>query len=291
MPDDAMFDQHLRRAAHAALDAHATTVDVDAEFDALRSRLLGHSTVVPLVRPSPNRFRWLTAAAAALIVVAGVVAIAWPRGGDRTDIVAPPPASDVDVTSAPAPVASAAPGTAEQVTDSSASPTPADPALVELDVGYFGRRILDVPPYFEVDQFSADGSQVGTLTSDEMELLFPRHTLPDGSAVALEGDRDNGRCVNQPLTRESGGTSEPLHPELVAARSIGITSAGVVIAGRRLVPGWNAVGRPRHALGAGRARPRRGGERAGDPAHPRVGPEPDPVRRRPGRDRDGRDAR
>jgi hypothetical protein len=121
---------------------------------------------------------------------------------------------------------------------------PAAPGHVELDVGYFGRRYTDAPPNFAIDQFSADGSQVATLTDDEVELLFPRFTLADGSTVALEGDPNFGRCFNQSLTRVSGGSSGPLHSDLAEARSIGVTPTGVVIAGRDVCPAGTRWGDP-----------------------------------------------
>jgi hypothetical protein len=77
-----------------------------------------------------------------------------------------------------------------------------------------------------------------------MAPLFPGFTLADGSTIELEGDRDFGRCANQSLTRVSGGLPEPLHSDLTEARSIGVTSTGMVIAGRDVCPAGTRWGDP-----------------------------------------------
>jgi hypothetical protein len=110
-------------------------------------------------------------------------------------------------------------------------------AAAELDVGYFGRRYVNDTSYFSIDEFDADGTLVRTLSDDERAGLFPRHVLPDGETLTLEGSRPEGRCVNRLLAPAP-------HPDLTAARSIGVTSQGVVIAGRDVCPDGTRWGDP-----------------------------------------------
>jgi hypothetical protein len=110
-------------------------------------------------------------------------------------------------------------------------------APAQLDVGYFGRRYVNEAPYFAIDEFDADGTLLRTLPAEELASLFPRYQLPDGRMLALDGPRPEGRCVNQPLT-------PALHPDLTAARSIGVTSQGVVVAGRDVCPEGTRWGDP-----------------------------------------------
>jgi hypothetical protein len=124
------------------------------------------------------------------------------------------------------------------------SPPTTEPAV--LDVGYYGRRTLDpaAPPYFEIDELDAHGVPVRTLTADEVASLFPRHELADGSTLRLDGDAPDGRCVNQPLSRHVGSSSAPLHADLSEARSVAVTSAGLVVAGRDVCPAGTRWGDP-----------------------------------------------
>ena len=117
-----------------------------------------------------------------------------------------------------------------------ATVTVSEPALLDLDVAYFGRRYIDAAPYFEIDEFSADGVDMATLAETDVAQLFPRYTLGDGSTLTLDGPFPDGRCANQPLTRSADGSPGRLHPDLTEARSIGVTANGVVLAGRDVCP-------------------------------------------------------
>ena len=204
--------------------------------------------------PRRDPTRWLALAAAVVLVVAGVVAISLLRDRRDTSLVVPPadtsatsttPATSLP-TSTDAPQTTPAPTTTNAVVTTlpPATTTPSIPETslpsavpAELGVGYFGRHYVDTTPYFEIDEFDADGTLVRTLSDDERAGLFPRYELPDGQTLALEGSRPEGRCINRPLTPAP-------HSDLTAARSIGVTSQGVVIAGRDVCPDGARWGDP-----------------------------------------------
>jgi hypothetical protein len=245
MRDDNQIDQELSRLARASLDRRALDVDVDTEFADLSRRLSDGLPATPL-RARREQTRWLAAAAAVVLVVAGVVAISLLRDRPNTSLVVPPadtsaisttPATSLP-TSTDAPQTTPAPTTTSAVATTlpPATTTPSIPessvpsaAPAELDVGYFGRHYVDATPYFAIDEFDADGTLLRTLSGDELASLVPRYELPDGQALALDGPRPEGRCVNRPLTPAP-------HPDLTVARSVGVTSQGVVIAGRDVCP-------------------------------------------------------
>jgi hypothetical protein len=253
MPDDTEMDQELRRLARTSLDRRAGDVDVDTEFAALSGRLSEQLPATPHgARRDPTR--WLAAAAAVVLVVAGVVAISLLRDRRDTSLVVPPadtsatsttPASSVPA-STDAPQTTPAPTTTNAVATTLA-PATTSPSISEtslpsattaaLDVGYFGRRYVNDAPYFAIDEFDADGTVLRTLSNDELAGLFPRYELPDGQTLTLEGSRPESRCVNQKLTPAP-------HPALAAARSIGVTAQGVVVAGRDVCPGGGRWGDP-----------------------------------------------
>ncbi len=130
------------------------------------------------------------------------------------------------------------------VADPPTDTTITEPGNLALDVGYFARRYIEEPPTFAIDRFDADGSAAGSLTDEELAPLVAHHVLPDGSTLTLEGPRPSGRCINRPLTRGDGATSTELAPELNEARSIGVTSSGVVIATRDVCPAGARWGDP-----------------------------------------------
>ena len=218
MRDDTEIDQELRRLARASLDRRAEDVDVDTEFAALSGRLseplLCHTAPV---LGETQRAGW-PLAAAVVLVVAGVVAISLLRDRRDTSLVVPPadtsatsttPATSLP-TSTDAPQTTPAPTTTNAVVTTlpPATTTPSIPETslpsavpAELDVGYFGRHYVDTTPYFEIDEFDADGTLVRTLSDDERAGLFPRYELPDGQTLALEGSRPEGRCVSTGRSR------------------------------------------------------------------------------------------
>ena len=77
MSDATQLDQHLYRLASESVARQAANVDVDAEFSVLQARLSGIPTVAPR-GPRQERTRWLVAAAAGILVVAGITAITVP---------------------------------------------------------------------------------------------------------------------------------------------------------------------------------------------------------------------
>lgn len=110
------------------------------------------------------------------------------------------------------------------------------PASTRTSAGFVGRRITEAAPFLALDRFDADGQLTGTLSADELRALVAPPPLPDGSVVTLDGERPQGRCENVPLTRATDGVGAPLHPDLAAARSFGVTADGVVIAARDVCP-------------------------------------------------------
>ncbi len=114
---------------------------------------------------------------------------------------------------------------------------------VTVDAEYFARRFTNEPPTFAIDRFSADSRAAGSLTNEEVALLFTRHVLPDGSTLKLAGPRPDGRCINQPLTR-TGGAGGASSAELTEARSFGVTPDGLVIIGRDVCPAGTRWGDP-----------------------------------------------
>jgi hypothetical protein len=105
------------------------------------------------------------------------------------------------------------------------------PAQPAIGVEYFGRRTGPEPPNFAFDRIGPDGSVEATLTDAEIAALTAPDALPDGSTLVLDGEAPSGRCVNQPL-RSSGGSADAVLAVLPDARSLLVTSTGVVLAGR-----------------------------------------------------------
>jgi hypothetical protein len=108
------------------------------------------------------------------------------------------------------------------------------PQQPAIGVEYFGRRAVQEPPYFAIDHIGVDGSVEGTLTDAEIAEIAALATpaaLPDGSTLVLGGERADGRCLNRPL-QSSGGSADAVLRLLPEARSLLVTSAGVVVAGR-----------------------------------------------------------
>lgn len=142
----------------------------------------------------------------------------------------------------PAPDAtiSTPPSTGQPSSDPQLANASADP---ELDVPYFGRRYIVDPPYFEIDEFAPDGATTRTFTAEEALGLIPRFELADGSTLTLAPEAQ-GRCDDSPLIRQSDESSGPLSDLLPAARSIGVTPDGVVIAARDVCPDGTRWGDP-----------------------------------------------
>ncbi|HWL41674.1 MAG TPA: hypothetical protein VNQ73_01935 [Ilumatobacter sp.] len=90
---DATADARLRQLAQSSLAAEAAMVDTEADLATLQARLAGEVTPSATTSSRPAPVRWLAAAAAAVLVIGGIVAIAWTRTGGDGDRVAPPPAS------------------------------------------------------------------------------------------------------------------------------------------------------------------------------------------------------
>jgi hypothetical protein len=105
MSNDDQLDEQLRRLARRSIEHRASAVDADAAFsdrpgplDSSRSSKRSHH-------------RWLAAAAAAAVAVAGVAALAWPRGETdpvrvATETVAAPPVATGSASSTTEPVSS-----------------------------------------------------------------------------------------------------------------------------------------------------------------------------------------
>jgi hypothetical protein len=92
MPNDEHFDDRLRQTAKRSLQARASDVNTATALAEHRARL-------DAARPATSRDRrLLSAAAAGIVVIAGIAAIAWPRedndpGTVATETVVPAPAS------------------------------------------------------------------------------------------------------------------------------------------------------------------------------------------------------
>jgi hypothetical protein len=117
---------------------------------------------------------------------------------------------------------------------------PIEPAI---GIEYYGRRAVQQEPYFAIDRIAADGSIEQTLTQEELAALSPTDALPDGSTLALAGERVDGRCVNRPIV-SSGGAADAVAALVAEARSLFVTDGGVAIIGRDVCDGarWGEPG-------------------------------------------------
>lgn len=131
MPDltpDPATDALLREMAQSSLAHEAAAVDTEADLAALRERLAGVTSPVPATRGRPAAARWLAAAAAAVLIIAGVTAIAWTRRGSDDERVAPPTPTGATTVPSPAPP-TAASTTATTTATTNASATTPETAL------------------------------------------------------------------------------------------------------------------------------------------------------------------
>lgn len=93
MSNDDRLDEQLRRAAKRSIESRASAIDVDRALRENTDRLDNRAT------PRHVERRWLAAVAAAIVVAAGIIAIAWPRGTSGPDLVT----TETGVASSPAP--------------------------------------------------------------------------------------------------------------------------------------------------------------------------------------------
>ncbi len=118
------------------------------------------------------------------------------------------------------------------------------PGHDDLGADYFGRRVrpLDTPS-FAIDALSGTGITEDTLTNEQLEPLFDDGRLGDGTGIRLTGTPSENRCVNRPIARSNGPSSQDTAFALSEARSIA-TAGDILLATRDVCPSGTRWGDP-----------------------------------------------
>ncbi len=141
MSNDDQLDDQLRRMANRSQQARASAVDVNTAHDEHRSRLTDPNA------SGHGPRRWLVGAAAVFVVVAGIAAIAWPRGGGP-DTVATQTDTSSPSSSATAPSSPQASNTVSATTEQTTVPAadvPSNTATASPTVVGVGGTVVITP--------------------------------------------------------------------------------------------------------------------------------------------------
>ena len=261
MSNDDPLDQQLRRIAETSMERRAEAVDTDVALGDHRVRLQDPPTVAGHDR------RWLAAAAAVVILAAGITAIAWPRSAASPDLVATETVATLPSTTGTVSVTTDRPTETTTTTISTTTAAAASPSTVQAGgsveitpAGSVQRTCNDVVTLTSTgpDQPRVVGQIAGNWVpapSDGAPVTYPACqgiTSDEAVSVSVPVNVPGGTyqlCMTQPdvpagcamVTIEAAGTdgagctSEPLKPpSLVDGSSPG---DGVVTeqAGGRLV--------------------------------------------------------
>ena len=209
MPDDAndlQLEADLRQMARTALARDAATVDTDADLDDLRARITGGVSVMPPARRSVAG-RWAIAAVATVLLVSGVVAIAWMRSTDDGIVIASLPPTSV-----------VAPQTVETVTATTTLDTTPTVDSPSADPSVPATSVSTVPASAESAPAVAEPSTV--LTGGEVTII-PAETVERACDLRVRTVRRDGSAIGEV------GVISPGSWAAGAAVGVGDSCAGV----------------------------------------------------------------